>query len=68
MENNGNLVFYSRYNKALWATNTGHSAGASSKLSLSGHYDAQTPANSTLLLQVFNYSDMRVSSTLYKSP
>jgi L-asparaginase len=68
MQNDGNLVFYSRYNKALWATNTGNPAGASSKLILSGHYDANTPANCTLILQVYDYSDMRVSSTLYKSP
>jgi L-asparaginase len=68
MQNDGNLVFYSRYNKALWASNTGNPAGASSKLTLTGHYDTKTPANSTLLLQVYNYSDMRVSSILYQSP
>ena len=67
MQNDGNLVFYSRYNKALWATNTGDPAGASSKLTLSGHYDPETPANCTLRLQVYNYSDKRVASTLYKS-
>lgn len=68
MQNDGNLVFYSRYNKALWATNTGNPAGASSKLTLTGNYDATTPANSTMQLQVYNYSDMRVASTLYQSP
>lgn len=65
MQNDGNLVFYSRYNKALWATNSGNPTGASSKLTLTGHYDAIMPANSTLLLQVYNYSNMRVASVLY---
>lgn len=68
MQNDGNLVFYSRYNKALWATNTGDPEGASSKLTLIGHYDSTTPANSNVLLQVYNYSAMRVASILYTSP
>jgi len=67
MQNDGNLVFYGRYNKALWATNTGNPAGASSKLTLNGNYNATTPTNSTLLLQVYNYSDMSVASILYTS-
>lgn len=67
MQNDGNLVFYSHYNKALWATNTGNPAGASSKLTLTGNYDTTTPANSTVLLQVYNYSDMSVASVLYTS-
>jgi L-asparaginase len=68
MQNDGNLVFYSRFNKALWATDTGNPAGASSKLTLSGNYVSKTLANSTLLLQVYNYSDMRATSVLYTSP
>lgn len=67
MQNDGNLVFYSRYNKALWATNTGNPDGASSKLTLTGNFDSITPANSTVLLQVFNYSDMNLASVIYKS-
>lgn len=65
MQNDGNLVFYSRYNQALWASNTGNPAGASSRLTLTGHYDATSPQNSTLLLQVYNYSAMGVASVLY---
>ncbi|MBT8342150.1 MAG: asparaginase [Desulfatitalea sp.] len=68
MQNDGNLVFYNRYNKALWATDTGKPAGAPSKLTLTGHNDPKTPANSNVLLQVYNYSDMRVASVLYKAP
>lgn len=67
MQNDGNLVFYSRNNKALWATNTGNSGGASSKLILNGHYSSQAPESSSLGLQVYNYSDLQVSSTLYQS-
>lgn len=67
MQNDGNLVFYSRNNKALWATNTGTPDGASSKLVLSGHYSAQEPEKGTLELQVYNYSDQQVSATLYQS-
>lgn len=65
IQDDGNLVFYSRYNKALWATNTGDPTGASSRLVLAGYYDAAAPANSTLLLQVYNYSNRRVASVLY---
>lgn len=67
MQNDGNLVFYSRYNKALWATNTGKPGGASSRLTLTGNFDSTTPAESTLLLQVYSYSDMCVTSVLYTS-
>ena len=65
MQNDGNLVFYSRNNKALWATDTGNASGASSKLILTGTYDSNSPDNSTVILQVYNYSDMTVSSEIY---
>lgn len=64
IQNDGNLVFYSRYNKALWATNTGNLAGASSTLMLNGHYD-ENSAESTLRLEVYNYSDRSTASVLY---
>lgn len=64
MQNDGNLVFYSRNNQALWATNTGNANGASSRLVVSGHY-AGSGASSTLKVQVFNYSAMVVAATLY---
>ncbi|MEI8633342.1 hypothetical protein P4S72_17325 [Vibrio sp. PP-XX7] len=67
MQNDGNLVFYSRYNQALWATNTGNPDGASSQLMLAGHYNATNPTNSTVLLQVYNYSEMYVTSVIYLS-
>jgi L-asparaginase len=66
MQNDGNLVFYNRCNQPCWATGTGHAAGASSKLTLTGSFDALNPANSTLILQVYSYSDMRVTSIIYK--
>ncbi len=68
IQDDGNLVFYSRYNKALWASNSGNPAGASSKLVLSGHYDTNTPAHSSLLLQLYNYSTNTPSVLLYKTP
>ena len=68
MQDDGNLVFYSRYNKALWASNSGNPAGASSKLILTGSYDTKTPAQSDLLLQVYNYSDSTPSAVLYQTP
>ncbi len=64
MQNDGNLVFYNRYNKALWASNTGDPAGASSKLILSGHYMAAS-AKSNLLLQIYNYSANINAARLY---
>jgi L-asparaginase len=68
MQDDGNLVFYSRYNKALWASNSGNPDGASSKLLLSGNYDTNTPENSNLLLQIYNYSDNTSSVSLYPTP
>lgn len=60
MQDDGNLVFYSRNNQALWASNTGHSNGASSRLSLTGSMSHQD-----LQLQIFNYSAPSVSAVLY---
>lgn len=65
MQDDGNLVFYGRDNQPLWATNTGNPAGASSRLLLSGRYNAETPSASTLKLQVLNYSANRIAATLY---
>ncbi|WP_122549622.1 asparaginase domain-containing protein [Pseudomonas viridiflava] len=67
IQNDGNLVIYSRSNQALWATNTGLPEGAASRLVLSGHYDAVNPGKSTLRLQVFNYCAMTTSATLYRA-
>jgi len=61
MQNDGNLVYYSRFNSPLWATNTGINTGASSQLIIDGSY-----ANKTLSLQVYNYSDRVVSAKLYQ--
>lgn len=65
MQDDGNLVFYGRDNQALWATNTGNPAGASSRLTLTGRYVAATPAASTLKLHVLNYSANTIAATLY---
>ncbi|WP_177183633.1 asparaginase domain-containing protein [Nitrosomonas cryotolerans] len=68
MQDDGNLVFYSRYNKAIWASNSGTSVGASSKLVLSGHYDVNSPCQSKLLMQVFNYATNTCAARLYQTP
>jgi L-asparaginase len=60
MQNDGNLVFYSRYNSPMWATNTGVSDGASSMLVLGG-----SASNGTLTLTVYDYSRNNTTSTLY---
>jgi len=60
MQNDGNLVYYSRNNSAMWATNTGVSNGASSKLILGG-----SASNNTLSLIVYNYSANTTTATLY---
>lgn len=64
MQNDGNLVFYSRTNAALWATNTGVASGASSTLALSGSA-ASSP--SSLGLAVYDYSHGLTTSTLYSA-
>lgn len=60
MQNDGNLVFYSRDNAAMWATNTGNPDGASSFLSLSG-----SVSDSSLALTVYDYSGNTTTATLY---
>lgn len=60
MQNDGNLVLYSRNTVPLWATNTGIYGGASSVLTLSG-----SMSNSTLTLQVYDYQHRKVTATLY---
>lgn len=67
MQDDGYLVFYSRYNKALWAINTSEPAGASSKLILSGQYNIENPAESNVLLQVYNYSENEEVAVIYQS-
>lgn len=62
MQNDGNLVFYNRYNAPMWATDTGVSTGASSMLVLSG--SAGKPADLALL--VFDYEHDVVTSVLYQ--
>lgn len=59
MQNDGNLVFYSRYNAPMWASNTGVSSGASSTLAINGS------ATGSLSLAVFDYSHGRTTCTLY---
>jgi L-asparaginase len=60
MQNDGNLVFYSRYNSAMWATNTGQPDGASSMLVLGG-----SASDNSLSLTVYDYSGGQTTSTLY---
>lgn len=60
MQNDGNLVFYGRYNSAMWATNTGVPDGASSMLILGG-----SASDTSLTLTVYDYSDGNTTSTIY---
>ena len=60
MQSDGNLVFYSRYNSAMWATNTGRSDGAASMLVLAG-----STSDGSLSLTVYDYSRGITTSTLY---
>lgn len=60
IQNDGNLVFYSRFNAPLWSTNTGVSSGASSLLSISGSY-----SENNLSLQVIAYGTNKIT-TLYQ--
>ena len=62
MQDDGNLVFYSRNNAALWASNTGVASGASSRLMINGS-QSSTPA--TLALQIYDYSHQRCTASLY---
>jgi L-asparaginase len=60
MQNDGNLVYYSKFNALLWDTKTGIDTGASSQLIIKGSF-----AKNTLSLLVYNYSDNKISITLY---
>ena len=62
MQNDGNLVYDNPTNTALWATNTGNAAGASSQLILAGSY--KIPGGD-LSLTVYDYSSRTESSVLY---
>lgn len=66
MQNDGNLVFYNRFNTALWDTKTAHSEGTSSKLQLLGHYAGPKSRENSLKLEVFNYKASKVAKVLYK--
>lgn len=61
MQNDGNLVYYSRYNAPMWATGTGNPNGASSMLMLVGS------ASASLTLEVYDYSGGSIASVLYPS-
>jgi L-asparaginase len=60
MQNDGNLVFYSRYDSAMWATNTGRPDGAASMLVLGG-----STSDGSLTLTVYDYSRGITTATLY---
>jgi L-asparaginase len=60
MQNDGNLVFYSRNNAPLWATNTGISTGSSSQLILSG-----STSDHSVSLRVYSYSSHTITKVLY---
>jgi L-asparaginase len=60
MQNDGNLVFYSRHNSPMWATNTGVPNGASSMLILGG-----STSDNSLTLTVHDYSRGKTTKTLY---
>lgn len=60
MQNNGNLVYYSRNNAALWTSNTGLNDNTPSVLLLSG-----SESNCSLSLQVYNYLDNTISRVLF---
>lgn len=62
MQNDGNLVFYSRNNQALWATDTGVPNGAASLLELSG-----STSDNSVSLRVYDYSHKRVGKVLFGS-
>ncbi len=61
MQNDGNLVFYSRCNAAMWATDTGNPSGASSQLRVDG-----SSVDKTLVLSVYNYSEGQETAILYE--
>ncbi len=59
MHNNGNLVFYSRFNTVLWASNTSNPEGANT-LSIAG-----SSSNQSLLVSVYDYADKTQRVVLY---
>lgn len=61
MQNDGNLIFYSRDEEVLWASDTGKGSYTPSRLSIEGSYN-----QNTAVLQVYNYSNNQESITLYK--
>lgn len=62
MQNDGNLVFYSRDNASLWSTDTSASDRAFSMLVLDG-----STSDNSLTLTVYDYSNGKTTSTLYSS-
>ncbi len=63
MQNDGNLVYYSRFNAPLWAAqpDAGIKKAAPSQLILMGSITTEN-----LVLQVYNYAENIVSVTLYR--
>lgn len=64
MQSDGNLVYYSRNNAAIWASNTGVSSGASSMLVLNGSTNPQS-IYGALSLSVYSYSANQTTARLY---
>lgn len=62
MQDDGNLVYYSRNHGAMWATNTGSNMGASSMLIVAG---SDKSSVRTLKLEVYDYSRRRTTAVLY---
>lgn len=60
MQNDGNLVYISRNNVVLWATDTGKRESAASMLILNG-----SSADASLSLQVYDYTSDETSANLY---
>ncbi|WP_375731233.1 hypothetical protein, partial [Azospirillum sp. B506] len=60
MQNDGNLVYYNRQSKPIWASNTWKGEVSSSFLTLSGSVD-----DGNLKLQVYDYLHGQVTRTLY---
>lgn len=63
MQNDGNLVFYSRNNVPLWASNTGIYGGAPSRCELSG-----STSNQSVNLRLFNYENHTTTAILFSQP
>ena len=63
MQNDGNLVFYSRNNAPLWASTTGVSDGAPSRCELSG-----STSDQSVNLRLFNYANHTTTALLFSQP